>query len=182
MQQFPKSAQGWRNSRLEIRVAAIPPVGTTDYSRIVRAVGESRPIAVLTALMDAFPAHFTKAEASLAPDVWRLAYHHPTIWLPRLADPTFCAASELTSAHYREWLSEIPPNWLGATRPTEEALADLRLGIDKCGLDGAKAVWATLSTLKWLGLPRNTVRDVWWWDIRWLKGLVDHAIDDEPPI
>jgi hypothetical protein len=145
-------------------------VGLHDYDRLVNRKARRPLTGNFAKLFAAFRGDFETASQAFAPAQWRLLFYLNQYPLANLTNSSFDAAEALQNICGQEnWKMEVPSEWTGSIVPSIVLLQDLPIEIGQLDADVAKAAWTILAFARYLGLEKNEVLQVPFWEIWWIE-------------
>jgi hypothetical protein len=176
---FPTSLEEWEWDRF-IRLPQLPKprvVGQNNYDLIVNRKAR-RPVTLAVGrLIAAFPQDFAEASDWFHPIHWRLLYWLDLYPIAALGWPDFNVTQVLRDiCDQNPWTADVPREWIGAREPAADILPDVRVRICQMRADTAKAAWAILSLARRMGMEKNEVLQVPWWQCWWIERYLNAVV------
>jgi hypothetical protein len=145
-------------------------IGLHDYDLIVNRKARRPATWAIARLFGAFRDDFNTASHAFDPVQWRLLHYMDQFPLANLANPCFDAAEALQNICSQEtWKMEVPSEWTGSIVPSIVLLQDIPIQISQLDADVAKAAWTILAFARNLGLEKNDILQVPFWEIWWIE-------------
>lgn len=170
---FPTTREEWAS------VESIPPapqqrVSSNQPFDLLANPHGRRPVKdTFRDMVYAFSDSFDEASLTLKPYEWRTLYYLDLYPLAALGNPSLDAKQTMREILNREpSLTDVPREWTGSPDHTAGVLLDIHVTLADLKPDTIKAIWATLSFARSIGMEKNEVLQVPWWSTWWFRSYL----------
>jgi hypothetical protein len=173
---FPLTQEEWD---LMHWLPGSPPakiVGEQGFDLFVNDKSRRPVTETMAMLFSEFRENFEAASEALKPTHWRLLFYLDQFPMAALGQSSFDPVKELTLiVNQDSSQTDVPIEWIGSTTPVDWVLQDIRILLYDTDVDLAKALWAILAFARSLGLEKNEVLQVKFWECWWIDRFLKAA-------